>query len=203
MTARLPREVDLDRLWLLSILLLASCASTVLVEQYVCRDLEPGSPTLVIVPASNSESDLMAADVTTGLIIGSGCSVLERPSMMKQREDVDATSGGVGSAVFGELTAGWLGRSAGSVRRATGADPVDAMGDTKADYAVFVRNLGRGYWLRVVRKQTAQVLYSGLFIREDTMPSSGFCCLGLSTQTKTRYSAEKMRELLKSAGVLR
>ncbi len=183
---------------------LMACSSAVRTVQYVARDTDPGSATITVVPVSRSVFDVAAADATAGWIVGSGCRVIERPSMIKEREDLFGSSATLGSAIVGSTGAVAFGRGTGEVSKTVSVDPVEVLKQTDADYAVFVRSLSTDdYWLRIVRRQTGQVLYSGLFSLQDTSQHPGSGCLpGLNVPRKPLQPAELMQKLLKMAGVI-
>ncbi len=176
------------------VLLVSACATTVYVEQYVARDPIPDAATLAVMPASFSNLDLAAADYVSGLLIGCGCQVFERPTSVKEIEHYDGSEAATGFAFLGKNSAMAAGGSRGSGTKTTSGDVVDAVKTTDAGYVVFVRGAEDKLWLRLVRKDGGRVLFSGYFTPSDTSESP---------QAKSRGATERMTKLLKEAGIVR
>jgi hypothetical protein len=181
-------------------LLCAGC-TVKYVEQYVVRDSVPSSPALTVIPATQSRADVSAADYLAGLLIGCGAKVLERPSMMKERKQFEGNAAGASAAfmglagVTGVVKAGSAGTSSGT--QITDSDPVDALKQTSADYAFFVRNDGPSLWLRVTRRTDDRVLYSGFFMPADSSSSSP-----LAPSLGYRPALARIGDLLSRLGIL-
>jgi len=171
------------------------------VEQYVVRDTVPSSPALTVIPATQSRADASAADYLTGLLIGCGAKVLERPSMMKERMQFEGSAAGASAAFMGlagatgVLKAGGAGAS--SSTQITDSDPVDVLKQTSADYAFFVRNDGPALWLRVTRRIDDRVLYSGFF-----MPADSSSVSPLAPSLGYRPAQARIGDLLSKLGIL-
>jgi hypothetical protein len=176
-------------------LLVSACATTVYVEQYVAKDPLPDAATLAVMPASFSKLDLATADYISGLLIGCGCQVFERPTSVKEVEQYDGSAVAAGFAFLGKYSTAATGGSRGSGTRTTSGDVVDVVKTTDANYVAFVRGVDDRLWLRLVRKDGGRVLFSGYFTPSDTAETS--------PQAKSRGAMGRMTQLLKTAGILR
>ena len=177
------------------ILLVSACATTVYLEQYVAKDPLPDAATLAVMPASFSKLDLATADYVSGLLIGCGCQVFERPTSVKEIEQYDGSAAAAGFAFLGTGSTVAAGGSRGTGTKTTSGDVVDVVKTTDANYVAFVRGAEDKLWLKLVRKDGGRVLFSGFFTPSDTAETSA--------QAKSRGAVERMTQLLKKAGILR
>ncbi len=150
----------------------------------VLRDV-PLSPTFTVIPGSVSKENMEFANTVTGVLVSCGVRVVERPAMLSGY--AESRSSGSASAL-GITTSGGLVSVGGSgdskdETTAQSVDVVDLYQRTSADY-VFVAFASSSY-LKIVRRDSKEVLYSGTLRRDPNKDDS----------------KETMRGLLKALGV--
>ncbi|MBM3331755.1 hypothetical protein FJY68_07895 [candidate division WOR-3 bacterium] len=170
---------------------MAGCTTTI---RYVVADVSPSNPTITVIPMSPSGSDFAYADAATGHLISFGLRVVERPALAKLRTEVKGmTSPGGGTSPASlpsevskqsDVSSAW--------------DPVALIGETHADYVLFV---GDGPRVRLVRRETGQILSTGSLALGAGSTGSG-CCLAPAFWGSLQSERERYRELLRSAGLV-
>ncbi|MDP2359420.1 MAG: hypothetical protein Q8O14_01520 [bacterium] len=158
------------------------------------RDV-PDHPTFVVIPGSVSGENFEFANKVTEVLVSCGVKIIDRPAMLSNFTESTGTGSGMtlGSvSASGGQSAQVLGFGSASSRGETATqtvDVVDLYNQTQADYIVVV--FSRGSWVKIVQKDTNQVVYGGsLTMINDSWNGSG-----------RNYGRKEFLGILKSMGV--
>jgi hypothetical protein len=171
-------------------------------EKYIVLSEVPSNPTVTVIPSSGAKEDVADADVVMGLLVDCGVRTVLRPVMLKEKTEYSDAGSASGIGVSGGKIAVAVGDAASKGGLATSVDEVSLLKETNADYVFYVRHRPGGPHVVLVKREDGQVLHAGHFGLLDEDAAGGCCLLG-STYRKEVTPHQKMRELLRAAGIVR
>jgi hypothetical protein len=168
--------------------LIAGCTTSV---RYVAIVAPPDSPSITVIPMSPSPGDFAAADAAAGHMVSFGLRVVERPALAKLWTETKGQS----ASADGTAPASSPSNVVKQTDIASAWDPVALLGETRADYVLFV---GEGPRVRLVQRESGRVLCVGSLAVGGNNPG---CCLAPGFWGALQPERERYRQLFRNSGL--
>ena len=183
-------SLDARRLALVAVIvaLTASCTTSV---RYVAVVAPPATPSITVIPMSPSPGDFAAADAAAGHMVSFGLRVVERPALAKLWTETKGQTASAGTSTPTSSPSDVVKQT----DIASAWDPVALLGETRADYVLFV---GEGPRVRLVQRESGRVLCVGSLA---IGANSAGCCLAPGFWGALQPERERYRQLFRTSGL--